>query len=474
MIRPKGPRKDPSGMTKVGFMSLGCPKNLVDSEVMLGHLRLKGFRITPRIEEAEVLVVNTCGFIDSAKKESVEAILEAASMKQKGVCRKLVVAGCLVERYREELLADMPEIDAVLGTRDIEQIAEVIGADARAFEPERDPGYLYDEHSPRLLTTPKASAYLKISEGCDHTCAFCIIPALRGGQRSRSIASVVAEARQLVEQGVLEINLVAQDSTDYGRDLGDPDALEKLIRALGKVDGLAWVRVHYAYPNRITDGFLHALAETPNACAYLDMPLQHADAALLKAMARGGSRKSFLRLLEKARHIVPGVVIRSNFIVGFPGEDEAAFLELKDFVEEARFEHVGVFTYSPEEGTPAFSLGDPIPARTKQKRKRQLLELQQKIARSINRAREGQVLEVLVEGIHEETDLILKGRWRGQAPEVDGSVLIVGGEPKVNAIQPVRITKGHAYDLVGEVVEGGLDASTRDFEERFKTKTRNR
>jgi ribosomal protein S12 methylthiotransferase len=204
------------------------------------------------------------------------------------------------------------------------------------------------------------------------------------------------------------------------------------------------------------------------------MPLQHADAALLKAMARGGSRKSFLRLLEKARHIVPGVVIRSNFIVGFPGEDEAAFLELKDFVEEARFEHVGVFTYSPEEGTPAFSLGDPIPARTKQKRKRQLLELQQKIARSINRAREGQVLEVLVEGIHEETDLILKGRWRGQAPEVDGSVLIVGGEPKVNAIQPVRITKGHAYDLVGEVVEGGLDASTRDFEERFKTKTRNR
>ncbi len=454
-------------MTKVGFMSLGCPKNLVDSEVMLGHLRLKGFTLTPRIEEAEVLVVNTCGFIDSAKQESVEAILEAASMKEKGACRKLVVAGCLVERYRDDLLADMPEIDAVLGTRDIEHIAEVIGADARTFEPEQDPSYLYDERSPRLLTTPKASAYLKISEGCDHACAFCIIPALRGAQRSRSVASVVAEARQLVAQGVLEINLVGQDTTDYGRDLGDPDALEKLIRALGAVEGLAWVRVHYAYPNRLTDGFLHALAETPNACAYLDMPLQHADAALLKAMARGGSRKAFLRLLEKARRIVPGLAVRSNFIVGFPGEDEAAFAELKGFVEEARFDHVGVFTYSPEEGTPAFALGDPVPARSKQKRKRLLLEAQQKIARSLNQAREGQLLEVLVEGVHEETELILKGRWRGQAPEVDGSVLIVGGEPRVNAIQQVRITKGHAYDLVGEVEEGGLEASIRAFEDAY-------
>jgi len=458
-------------MTKVGFMSLGCPKNLVDSEVMLGHLRLKGFTLTPRIEEAEVLVVNTCGFIDSAKRESVEAILEAASMKEKGACRKLVVAGCLVERYRDELLADMPEIDAVLGTRDVEHIAEVIGADARTFEPERDPAYLYDERSPRLLTTPKASAYLKISEGCDHACAFCIIPALRGGQRSRSVASVVAEARQLVAQGVLEINLVGQDTTDYGRDFGDPDALEKLVRALGAVDGLAWVRVHYAYPNRLTDGFLHALAETPNACAYLDMPLQHADAALLKAMARGGSRKSFLRLLEKARRIVPGLVVRSNFIVGFPGEDEAAFAELKGFVEEARFDHVGVFTYSAEEGTPAFALGDPVPERSKQKRRRLLLEAQQKIARTLNRAREGQVLEVLVEGVHEETELILKGRWRGQAPEVDGSVLIVGGEPKVNAIQRVRITQGHAYDLVGEVEEGGLEASTRTFEAAYRARS---
>ena len=439
-------------MTKVGFMSLGCPKNLVDSEVMLGHLKLKGFTLTPNAEEAEVLVVNTCGFIESAKKESIEAILQAAACKKDGVCRKLIVAGCMVERYRDQLLADMPEIDACLGTRDIEHIAEVVGAADRLFEPERDPAYLYDEHSPRLLTTPKASAYLKISEGCDHTCAFCIIPAIRGPQRSRAIASVVAEARQLVEQGVLELNLVGQDTTDFGRDLGDPDALEKLVRALGQVPGLRWFRIHYAYPNRLTDGLLRAMAETPNCARYLDMPLQHADAGLLKAMARGGGRAAFLKLLAKVRRIVPGIFIRSNFIVGFPGEDEAAFEELLGFVEEARFEHVGVFTYSPEEGTPAYALGDPVPLRTKNSRKRRIMELQQKICRARNRALEGQVLEVLVEGAHEETDLVFKGRNWGQAPEVDGQVLIVGGDVKPNTIQSVRITKGHAYDLVGEVV----------------------
>ncbi len=439
-------------MTKVGFISLGCPKNLVDSEVMLGHLRLKGYTLTPDPREAEVLVVNTCGFIESAKKESIEAILRAAACKQDGACRKLVVAGCMVERYREELLADMPEIDACLGTRDIEHIAEVVGAPDRLFEPERDPAYLYDEHSPRLLTTPKASAYLKISEGCDHACAFCVIPAIRGPQRSRPIPSVLAEARQLVDQGVLEINLVAQDTTDYGRDLGDPDALEKLVRELGRVQGLRWFRVHYAYPNRLTDGLLRALGETPNCAKYLDMPLQHADPGVLRAMARGGGRAGFLRLLDKVRRTVPGIFIRSNFIVGFPPEDEAAFGQLLDFVAEARFEHVGVFTYSPEEGTSAFALGDPVPARTKNSRRRRIMELQQKICRDRNRGLEGQVLEVLVEGAHEDTDLVYKGRHWGQAPEVDGQVLIVGGEVRPNTIQPVRIARGHAYDLVGEVV----------------------
>ncbi len=451
-------------MTKVGFMSLGCPKNLVDSEVMLGHLRLKGFTITAAPQEAEILVVNTCGFIESAKKESIEAILQAAAYKKDGACRKLVVAGCMVERYRDQLMADMPEIDACLGTRDIEHIAEVLGASDRLFEPERDPSYLYSEASPRLLTTPKASAYLKISEGCDHACAFCVIPAIRGPQRSRTVASVVAEARNLVAGGCLELNLVGQDTTDFGRDLGDPDALEKLVRALGQVEGLKWFRIHYAYPNRLTDGLLHAMAETENCARYLDMPLQHGDAGVLKAMARGGGRKPFLKLLEKVRRIVPGAFIRSNFIVGFPSEDEAAFEELRGFVEEARFEHVGVFTYSPEEGTPAFALGDPVPARTKASRKRRIMELQQKISRDNNRGLEGRILEVLVEGTHEETDLVFKGRHRGQAPEVDGNVLVVGGDVRVGEIQNVRITKGHAYDLVGEVAEGGAEEAVRAYE----------
>jgi len=445
-------------------MSLGCPKNLVDSEVMLGHLRLKGFTITADPAQAEVLVVNTCGFIESAKKESIDAILQAASYKKDGACRKLVVAGCLVERYRDQLLADLPEIDACLGTRDIEHVAEVIGASDRLFEPERDPSYLYDEHSPRLLTTPKASAYLKISEGCDHACAFCAIPAIRGPQRSRSIASVLAEARNLVAQGVLEINLVGQDTTDYGRDLGDPDALEKLVRELGKVEGLRWFRLHYAYPNRLTDGLLRALAETPNCAKYLDMPLQHADPRVLRSMARGGGAGGFLKLLAKVRHLVPGIFIRSNFIVGFPNEDEAAFEALLAFVQEARFEHVGVFTYSPEEGTAAWAQGDPVPARTKNARRRKIMELQQRICRERNRGLEGQELEVLVEGTHEETELVYRGRHWGQAPEVDGQVLIVSGEVQVNTIQKVRITKGHAYDLVGEVVEGGAEAAVRQYE----------
>ena len=457
--------------TTVGFMSLGCPKNLVDSEVMLGHLRLKGYVITNQMEKADVLVVNTCGFIDTAKKESVGAILEAAEMKKTGSCKKLIVAGCLVERYRDELLADIPEIDACLGTRDIEQIAEIIGAGDQVFEPELNPNYLYDEHSPRMLTTPKATAYLKISEGCDHTCAFCIIPKLRGGQRSRSIESVVAEARNLVAQGILEISLVAQDTTDYGRDFGDADALEKLVRALGEVEGLRWFRIHYAYPNRLTEGLMRAIAETGNCAKYLDMPLQHADQEVLKEMARGGSRASFLKLLAKLRSICPEISIRSNFIVGFPSETEEAFEVLRGFVQEAQFDHVGVFIYSPEEGTPAFALGDPIPKRTKNSRKRKLMELQQKIARAKNQAREGQVIEVIIEGVHEETEMILKGRHRGQAPEVDGNVLIVGGEPVLGSIQMVRITKGHAYDLIGEVVEGGMDAATAAYEEGFTARS---
>lgn len=454
-------------MKKVGFISLGCPKNLVDSEVMLGHLRLRGFEITNRMEEAEILVVNTCGFIEPAKQESIESILEAASMKEKGVCKKLVVTGCLVERYRDQLLQDMPEIDVVMGTRDIEHIVDALAAQDRFWEPERNPRYLYDEHSPRLLTTPQASAYVKISEGCDHACAFCAIPMIRGPQRSRTVASVVTEAQRLVSEGTLEINLVGQDSTDFGRDLGDKDALEKLVLALGEIKGLRWFRIHYSYPSRLTVGLLEAMAATSNCCPYLDMPLQHANASVLKTMGRGSSGAQFQKVLERARRILPDVFIRSNFIVGFPGETEEAFRELRDFIQETRFNHLGVFTYSPEEGTPAYALGDPIPARTKERRKRILMETQQKISLAHHKALVGRTLEVLVEGPHEETPLVFKGRHQGQAPEVDGNVLIVAGEPRANTIQPVKITEAHAYDLVGE----GVEIAAKRFEENSLKRT---
>jgi len=429
----------------------------VDTEVMLGHLRLHGYALTNDISEAEILVVNTCGFIDSAKSESIQAILEAASMKRSGACKKLVVTGCLIERYREQLLADMPEIDAVAGTRDDEKIVEVINSPdkpPKTISAMSDPMYLYSEASPRLLTTHKATAYIKISEGCDHSCAFCAIPAIRGKQRSRTIPGIIREARRLIEQGVLEINLIGQDTTDFGRDLGEPKALESLIRALGKTEGLRWFRVHYAYPNRLTDGILDAMLEAPNCCKYLDIPLQHANAEILKTMARGGNSKVFMELIERVRKRVPGAFIRSNFIVGFPNETEAAFNELRCFIRDAQFDHVGVFTYSREEGTPAFSLGDTVQRRTKEKRKRILMELQQRVSKKRNRALVGQTLEVMAEGAHEETNLIIKGRHRGQAPEIDGNVLIVGGEPELYTIQNVRISEAHAYDLVGQVVRG--------------------
>ena len=452
---------------KVGFVSLGCPKNLVDSEVMLGHLRLKGYQITSKMDEAHILVVNTCSFIEDAKRESLDAIFEAASMKKAGACERLIVAGCMVERYRETLLKDIPEIDACLGTRDIEKIAEVIGGSGWE-ELDRNPSYLYDEHSPRLLTTPKATAYLKISEGCDHSCAFCIIPAIRGGQRSRSVESVVNEARQLVDQGVLEICLVAQDTTDYGRDFGQPEALATLIRELGKVQGLQWFRIHYAYPNRLSDEMIRAIAETHNCAKYLDMPLQHASSQLLKKMSRGGSSESFGRLIRKIRAACPEIHLRSNFIVGFPGETEADFDELKSFILAMQFDHVGVFTYSQEEGTPAFTLGDPIPLSEKIRRKNQILSLQQDIARSKNQHKIGKTLKVFIEGAHEETPMIFKGRHEGQSPDIDGNVLIVDGDPQPQTFQWVKILEAHAYDLVGEIREGGLESTIQDYEKNYR------
>src|ERR671914_2871971 len=378
-------------MKKVGFISLGCPKNLVDSEVMMGQLRQKGYEITSDAAEAETLVVNTCGFIESAKQESVDAILEAARLKTEGKAQRLVVAGCLVERYRDELRAEMPEVDAFIGTSQINDITTV--ADARVNTRSlpvlplgnQTATYLYDESTPRVLATPAHYAYVKIAEGCDRPCAFCFIPQMRGHFRSRRFGSVVAEAKQLAEQGVREIVLVAQDSSRYGEDLGEADALAHLMRELCRLEGVEWVRVMYTYPTHISDAFLDVLAEEPKAVKYLDMPLQHASKNVLKLMKRGGNRESLERLIERVRKRVPGLAVRTTFITGFPGETEDDFEELLAFVRNVEFDRVGVFTYSDEEGTPAFELPNKVDGAVAKRRRTALMKEQARISKRKNK-----------------------------------------------------------------------------------------
>jgi ribosomal protein S12 methylthiotransferase len=444
-------------MLKVGMVSLGCPKNLVDSEVMLGTLEGRGYALTSDPSEADVIVVNTCTFIEPARRESIETILEMAELKKTGRCRKLVVAGCLVQRNHDEIKQAIPEIDALVGLNDVERIAEacVLETGAR-FEASREAArYLYTESSPRRLTTPGYTAYLKISEGCDHTCSFCAIPSFRGRQRSRPIASIVAEAQRLASTGVVEINLIAQDTTDYGADLGDGSDAPALLRALDGVEGIRWIRVLYAYPNRVTPSFIDALAAGRRLARYLDLPLQHADPDLLRAMRRGGSGDAHLRLLHRLRERVPGIALRTTFIVGFPGETEEAFRRLCGFVEEARFDHVGVFTYSEEKGTGAAILPDDVPEPLKEERRARLMAIQERIALERHGSLVGRTIEVLVEGPHEETDLVLCGRTEGQAPEIDGRVLITDapGPLYPGRIVPVRILEAHPHDLVGAALE---------------------
>ncbi|MDQ3906883.1 MAG: 30S ribosomal protein S12 methylthiotransferase RimO [Acidobacteriota bacterium] len=449
-------------MKKVGFISLGCPKNLVDSEVMMGRLKQAGYEITTDESEAETLVVNTCGFIDAAKKESVDAILEAARMKAEGNCKRLVVAGCLVERYREELRAEIPEVDAFIGTNQIEEITTVANerVNTRSLPVvsigNQSATYLYDESTPRVLATPSHTAYVKIAEGCDRPCAFCFIPQMRGHFRSRRFGSVVAEARSLVEQGVKELVLVAQDSSRYGEDLGLQDGLADLLRELARLEGVEWVRVMYAYPTHVSDKFLDVMASEPKACKYIDIPLQHASQKVLKLMRRGGNRASLERLIARVRSRVPGVTVRTTFITGFPGETDQDFAELLQFVRNVEFDRVGVFTYSDEEGTPAFELGDKVDPKIARRRRDALMREQKKISRRRNRARVGQTLRVLFEGASAETDLLWQGRAEGQAPDIDGGVLIndapEGFTPRVGDFVNVRVTGAHEYDLVGEIV----------------------
>src|SRR5438105_2171140 len=391
-------------MNKVGFISLGCPKNLVDSEVMMGQLQQNGYQITANAEEAEIVVVNTCGFIDSAKKESIEAILDAARLKTEGKATRLVVAGCLVERYRDELKAEMPEVDAFIGTSQINDILSVCDpkTNTRSLPViplgNQSATYLYDESTPRVLATPSHYAYIKIAEGCDRPCAFCFIPQMRGHFRSRRFGSVVAEAKQLAEAGVKEIILVAQDSSRYGEDLGERDALAHLMRELCRLDRVEWVRVMYTYPTHISDAFLDVLAEEPKAVKYLDLPLQHASQNVLKLMKRGGSRASLERLIRRVRERVPGVAVRTTFIAGFPGETEGDFEELLAFVRGVEFDRVGVFTYSDEEGTPAFDLPGKVDPKVARRRRARLMKEQSRISLRRNRALVGETVRVLFEG----------------------------------------------------------------------------
>jgi ribosomal protein S12 methylthiotransferase len=494
----------------VGFVSLGCPKNLVDSEVMMGLLDRAGARLTSRPEEAEILVVNTCSFIDTAKQESVDTILEMARHKTAGSAKKLIVAGCLVERYRDEIRKNIPEVDAVVGTGELESILEAAGvAPAPAATPSpftiltasqasagfetrsglesrsgthkefraegdhrerqgrfrRDewegaahllPTYLYDENTPRLLATPRASAYIKIAEGCDHPCTFCVIPNLRGKFRSRRFESVVAEARQLVARGVQEITLIGQDTTCYGEDLGLKDGLATLLDELAQIEGLRWLRFLYAYPNRITGRLLETIAKHDNICKYLDVPLQHASPEVLKRMKRGAGAEIFLGTLEKVRAAVPGIALRTSFIVGFPGETERDIEILEEFVGQAKFDWLGVFSYSDEEGSGAHALESKVAKRTIEARKRRLMKLQQGISRQAKQEWVGREVTVLAEGESEETPLLWEGRTQFHAPEIDGKVYIndFGDLEKLEAGRFYRaeITEAHDYDLVVRVV----------------------
>ncbi len=442
-------------MPKVGMVSLGCPKNLVDSEVMLGLLARQGYELTPRAEDADVLVVNTCSFIEPAKQESVNTILEMADLKKSGRARKLVVAGCLVERYRQQILKDIPEVDFVIGTNELERVLEACQLDGGARESLQpvEP-YLYHEFTPRILSTPSYSAYLKIAEGCDHPCSFCVIPQMRGRFRSRRFESVVREAEQLAAQGVREITLVGQDTTSYGEDLGLRDSLPLLLRELGRIPGLVWVRFLYCYPNRVTEALIEAVAETPKVAKYFDIPLQHASAPVLKAMRRGSSGKYFLKMLEKIRSAIPEAALRTSMIVGFPGETEEDFEALMDFVTEAEFDHLGVFLYSNEETCGAYSHPQQIPAAVARRRRKKLMAAQRKISRRKLRGKVGKVLPVLVEGTSEETEWLFRGRLECQAPGIDGQVYIndfTGAEPRPGQFRLATVTESQDYDLVARL-----------------------
>ena len=477
----------PTRPQKIGFVSLGCPKNLVDSEVMMGLLARAGAELSPRAEDADVIVVNTCSFIESAQQESVNTILEMAGLKTSGRAKKLVVAGCLVERFRDEIRKRIPEVDAVVGTGELQNILVATGiappsaqsdspfvvlpsraeGDARAAQGRFSrgqwdgaiadlPNYLYDDETPRILATPKSTAYIKIAEGCDHPCTFCIIPQLRGQFRSRRFESVVAEAERLAQVGVREITLIGQDTTCYGEDFGLKDGLALLLEKLAQIEDLRWIRFLYAYPNKITGKLLETIGTHEKICSYMDVPLQHASATVLKRMKRGGGAEVFLRSIAKMRRAIPDLTLRTSFIVGFPGETEREFEELCDFVREAEFHWMGTFSYSDQEGADAYGLGKKLSPREIERRRKHLMGIQRRISKKKKTALVGQEFDLLLEGTSEETDLLMEGRTAMHAPEIDGKVFVndfpAETEPQPGEFYRCQITEAHDYDLVAKVL----------------------
>jgi len=424
----------------------------------MGILAREGYELTPRADEAEVLVVNTCSFIEPAQKESVDAILEMAEHKKFGAAKKLIVAGCLVERYRDQILEQVPEVDAVVGTGEVERILEAVEGDLRVL-PAEAPAFLYHDLTPRVITTPRHAPYIKIAEGCDHPCTFCIIPQLRGKFRSRRFESVVREAENLAASGAREIILIGQDTTSYGEDLGLRDGLAQLLEKLAGVDDLLWVRFLYAYPNRVTQKLLDTLAAHPRLAKYVDMPLQHASRNVLARMKRGSHGDAFLKLLERMRTTIPGVSLRTSFIVGFPGETEADFAELCDFVRVAKLDWMGVFEYSDVDNAGSFGMDAKVDAETMRGRRDQLMAIQKKISRERLRAFRGQIVTALVEGASKDNPLVWEARMEGMAPDIDGKLFLTdielssGDAAGVGDVARVEIEKTDAYDLIGRVVE---------------------
>lgn len=444
----------------IHFVSLGCAKNRVDTEVMLGVSGESGFRVVESPGEAEVIVVNTCGFIGPAKEESVETILEMGAYKEAGSCKKLVVAGCLSQRYPDELAGELPEVDHFLGSSDMLRLGSVLRGRSERMLVGNPARYTMRADDPRTLSGPTHSAYVKIAEGCNRTCSFCAIPSFRGRQRSRPIDDLVREAERLAEAGVVELNLISQDTIAYGRDLPQRPTLAALLRALAEVKGIRWVRAHYLYPETLTEPLVEVLSQHDKVLPYVDMPLQHAADSMLRAMRRGHGGKRMYEVVERLRRAIPDLVFRTTFIVGHPGETDQDFHELRSFVQWAELDHVGVFLFSPEEGTRSATMDDAIDPEVAAARRDELMRIQRPISRERLELRVGTELDVLVEGVSDESDLLLQGRWWGQAPEVDGSVYLANGTAQPGEIRRVLVTDAADYDLVADFIDGpgGRDA----------------